>query len=162
MNGVVRGTMIAILIFAGCAGGSDTAKPPIILGPIERGQLPPVFQAVYDTTDIQADFIDLIRVAGGGVETKVFLGTWCPDSHREVPRFLKVLDRAGTALGPASMYGLDRTMKSPGGEEAPFAIERVPTFIFFKHGVEIGRIVETPHTSIEGDMVTILASAMNQ
>jgi len=134
----------------------------MVVGVMERSQLPAVFQQVYDTTHVESDFIELIRTAGGGVETKVFLGTWCPDSHREVPRFLRVIDLAGSSLGPVTLYGLDRGMKSPAGEEVPYAIERVPTFIFLKHGKEIGRIVETPRTSIEGDMLTILASAVNQ
>jgi hypothetical protein len=35
-------------------------------------------------------------------------------------------------------------------------IEFVPTFIFFKNDVEIGRIVEAPTESLEIDMVKIL------
>ena len=156
------GMVFAAILLAGCAGGSDSTRPPALVGFMERSQLPPVFQTVYDTTQVQTDFIDLIRAAGAGVETKVFLGTWCPDSHRDVPRFLRVIDLAGSPLGPVTLYGLDRTMKSPGGEEGSYAIERVPTFVFLRQGREIGRIVETAQTSIEGDMLTILASWMNQ
>lgn len=162
MKPVVRGMIAAALMIAGCAGGRDAMKPAILLGPLTKAQLPPVFQKVYDTTHVDRDFVTLIQHAGDGVETMVFLGTWCPDSHREVPRFLKIAEIAGDSLGPVTLYGLDRDMKSPGGEESRYDIERVPTFIFLKHGQEIGRIVEIPNISLESDMLTILASAINQ
>lgn len=162
MKLIVRGMVFALVFLTGCAGGGGSAKAPVMLGPITQAQLPAVFRAVYDTTHVDKDFIELIQRAGGGVETKVFLGTWCPDSHREVPRFLKVVELAGASLGAVRMYGLDRNMKSPGGDESSYDIERVPTFIFLKQGQEIGRIVETPKVSMEGDMLSILASAMNQ
>jgi hypothetical protein len=40
-------------------------------------------------------------------------------------------------------------------------IERVPTFIFLKNKVEAGRIIETPVTSLEQDMLNIL-TGMNK
>jgi thiol-disulfide isomerase/thioredoxin len=162
MRAFICGMVIALALLAGCSGGNVPTRPPIQLGVLDRAQLPAVFQATYDTTHIDMDFIELIKRAGSGVAVKVFLGTWCPDSHREVPRFLKIVDVTGPSIGPVTLYGLDRTMKSPGGEEGPYGIEKVPTFIFFKNGGEIGRIVETPQVSMEGDILTILASAMNQ
>ena len=162
MNSLTGGIILIAGCFAGCGAGTDAVKPDGVLGVMVRSQLPAAYQAAYDTVQIERDFIELIRIAGEGVETKVFLGTWCSDSRREVPRFLKVMDLAGASPAAFTLIGLDRKMKSPGGSEAPFHIERVPTFVFLKQGKEIGRIVETPHTSIEGDMVTILASGMNQ
>lgn len=163
MRVMVGGLILALVVLAGCAGSSgEAAKAPVILGPITKAQLPAVFKTVYDTTHVDKDFVGLIEKAGSGVETKVFLGTWCPDSHREVPRFLKVVELAGAALGPVTMYGVDRNMKSSGGEESGYGIERVPTFIFLKNGQEIGRIVEFPKVSVESDMLSILAAAMNQ
>ena len=35
-------------------------------------------------------------------------------------------------------------------------IEKVPTFIFYKNGIEIGRIIESPEKSIEKDFLKIL------
>jgi len=40
-------------------------------------------------------------------------------------------------------------------------IESVPTFIFLKNKVESGRIIETPHTSLEQDMLNILTGNEN-
>jgi len=162
MKYLMSGIILASVCFVGCGGGADAVNRDGLLGVIMRSQLPATYQATYDSVQIEKNFIDLIRIAGEGVETKVFLGTWCSDSRREVPRFLKVMDLAGTSSAGFTLFGLDRKMKSPGGSEAPFHIERVPTFVFLKQGKEIGRIVEFPQTSIEGDMVSILASGMNQ
>ena len=35
-------------------------------------------------------------------------------------------------------------------------IQRVPTFIIYKNNIESGRIIETPKTSLEQDLVNIL------
>jgi hypothetical protein len=151
-----------LLMLMGCRGAIESTQTPPIVGPISRSQLPESFRAVYDTVSIQGDVVDLLRKACEGVETKVFLGTWCSDSRREVPRFLKVVDAIGGSLGPVSLVGLDRNKKSPDAPEASYGIERVPTFIFLKGGREIGRVVEAPQTTIEADMLTIVAASMNQ
>ena len=43
------------------------------------------------------------------------------------------------------------------GLEEGLDIQRTPTFIFFKNGVEIGRIVETPRDSLENDILKIVS-----
>jgi hypothetical protein len=156
------GMAIAVLLLMGCRSSIESTQAPAIVGPIVRTALPESFRVVYDTVSIQTDVVDLLKKVCGGVETKIFLGTWCSDSRREVPRFLKVVDAVGGGLGPVSMIGLDRNNKSPEALEASYNIERVPTFIFIKAGKEIGRVVETPQTTIEADMLTIVAAAANQ
>lgn len=118
----------------------------------------PEFNAVYDTTHIGQNYVEMIRAFQGGTDFTVFFGFWCPDSKREVPRFLKVADLAGIPPGRIKLYSLDRSKKSSDGLTQEFKIERVPTFIVLRNGKEIGRITEFPATTIEGDLLTILAS----
>lgn len=91
----------------------------------------------------------------------VFLGTWCGDSRREVPRFLKIMDEVGFPSGRIKLVGVDRRRenykKSPGGEEWGLNILRVPTFIFLKKGKEVGRIVERPSLSLEQELCDLLS-----
>jgi thiol-disulfide isomerase/thioredoxin len=162
MRALIGSVAALILFLVGCSGLNESVKSDDLVGPIVRSQLPDSFLAAYDTVRIESMFIDLIGKAGGKVETKVFLGTWCSDSRRELPRFLKVIDLAGSSFGPVRLYGLDRNKKSPGGEEIPFHVELVPTFVFLRDGKEIGRIVERPRTSMEADILTILASGLSQ
>lgn len=89
-----------------------------------------------------------------GVEIKVVMGTWCHDSKREVPRFYKILDNKAANV---EMIALDRKKQAPNGETDGMGITNTPTFIFYKNGEEMNRIVETPVESLEQDMVKILS-----
>ena len=93
-------------------------------------------------------------------KVKVFLGTWCGDSKREVPRFYKVLESVKFPKDQLAVIAVDRTAdaykQSPTGEEKGLNIHRVPTFIFYKDGKEVNRIVESPKTTFELDIKAIL------
>ena len=90
----------------------------------------------------------------------LFMGTWCSDSQREVPRFMKILEKAGYPEDQLTIVAVDKRDEfyktSPGGEEKGWNIEYVPTFIFLKEGQEVNRIVELPENSLEADMEAIL------
>lgn len=154
---------VLLIAAAGCGGGEPATRPEVMaVGWISREELGPplypAFRAVADTVTVAPGFVDLLRQTREGVDVLVLLGTWCGDSKRQVPLFLKIADSAGFAPGQIRLYGVDRGKKSPEGVEAPYALERVPTFIFFRKSREIGRIVETPVTTMEADMLQILAA----
>lgn len=90
----------------------------------------------------------------------VFLGTWCGDSKREVPRFMKILEAADFPSENLKIVALDLRKdtykKSPDGEEWGLQILRVPTFIFYKNGREVNRIIETPNHTLEADILKII------
>ncbi|MES2701136.1 MAG: thioredoxin family protein [Bacteroidota bacterium] len=85
----------------------------------------------------------------------VFLGTWCTDSHKLIPKLVRVLEDAH-ATGRLTMYGVDRDKWSGNGENKKYSITSVPTFIILKEGKEIGRITENPNESIETDLSWII------
>jgi hypothetical protein len=87
---------------------------------------------------------------------KIVLGTWCPDSRREVPRFMKILDIWQFPVSKITFIGVDNAKLSPVGEYNSLDIQRVPTFIIYKNNIEAGRIIENPRTSLEQDIVNIL------
>ncbi len=84
------------------------------------------------------------------------MGTWCPDSRREVPRFMRILDIWKFPVSMVTFIGVDNAKLSPVGEYDKLDIQRVPTFIIYKNNIEAGRIIENPTTSLEQDMVNIL------
>jgi tetratricopeptide (TPR) repeat protein len=94
------------------------------------------------------------------ISIKVFLGTWCGDTKREVPKFLKITDTPWFKCEKLELICVDNGnnahKQSPQREEKGLAILRVATFIFFENGKEIGRIVESPVVSFEQDMANIL------
>ena len=89
-----------------------------------------------------------------------FLGTWCGDSKREVPKLYKVLAKANFPLDRLTTVAVSRERdsykQSPGGEHEGMNIHRVPTIIFYKDGVEVNRMVESPVQSVEEDITSIL------
>ena len=94
-------------------------------------------------------------------EIVVFLGTWCGDSKREVPRFYNILEATNFPEEQLKVIAVDNEAKtykqSPTGEEKGLNIHRVPTFIFYKNGKEINRIVESPVSSLERDILSIVS-----
>ncbi|MGB8357774.1 MAG: thioredoxin family protein [Bacteroidales bacterium] len=86
----------------------------------------------------------------------IVLGTWCPDSRREVPRFMKIVDLWGFPEEKIRFIGVDINKVAPLADYPVLGIERVPTFIFFKNNSEVGRIIEVPVTSLEQDTRDIL------
>lgn len=93
---------------------------------------------------------------------KAFLGTWCGDSKREVPRFYKVLDLAKFPENQLEVIAVDRVAeaykRSPNGEEKGLNIHRVPTFIFYRNEKEVNRIVERPKETLERDIFNIVVN----
>jgi thiol-disulfide isomerase/thioredoxin len=87
---------------------------------------------------------------------KIVMGTWCPDSRREVPRFMKILDGWDFPINKVQFIGVDDSKRSPVGEYDGLGIQRVPTFIIYKNNSEAGRIIENPTTSLEQDILDIL------
>jgi len=171
--GALRGTARLSLVAAACAAliAACAGTVPRRAEPADKGWVPreildtppyAAFRTGYDTATIVHDFVPLIRSAKEGVDVIVFFGGWCPDSRQEVPHFLRLADEAGIPSSRIRLYALDRTKKSDDGQTAQYGIERVPTFIFLKGGKELGRITEFPSTTIEADVLTILAKGMQR
>jgi hypothetical protein len=97
----------------------------------------------------------LTRADLKGIKVEIIMATWCGDTRRELPRFIKIFKRFAKAKH-LRMIGVDRTKTAPGIDLSQKNIERVPTFIFYREDKEIGRIVESPAISLEKDMIKIL------
>ena len=87
----------------------------------------------------------------------VVLGTWCDDSHREVPRLMKILESINFPEQKLTIIAVNRKKEAPGGEEGIYNIQRVPTIIVQKYGKEIDRIIEYPASGyLERDLLEIV------
>jgi thiol-disulfide isomerase/thioredoxin len=159
---------ITIMVLTGsCGRGTQVEKHlsstgNVALGWLQRSDLEKAeyqFQSHYDTLSLEEPLLPLLRVVGEGAVCVVVLGTWCKDSREEVPRFLRIADHMGMGVDRIRLYGVDRTKTSEDGVTDRYGITHVPTFIFFRGEREIGRIVERPKTTIEQEMLSILAAA---
>src|SRR5512140_3208127 len=104
------------LVLSSCAGQREAQ---VERGWIDRATLMKPehhqFKERFDTVQVEQQFVPMVKAVEDSVSTIVFLGTWCPDSRREVPRFLKVADEAGIPPERIKLYALDRTKKSDDG-----------------------------------------------
>lgn len=110
-----------------------------------------------DDYSFNADVIEkLKKIIKPDITVLVVMGTWCSDSRREVPRFMKIVDAVSFPYDRISFVGVDNLKVSPVENYNTLNIERVPTFIFFRNNIEAGRIIENPLASLEQDMTDIL------
>lgn len=91
------------------------------------------------------------------VTIKGFMGTWCGDSKRETPKFYKILDETGFNQDRVTLATVNRSKKTPDNLQEGLDIIKVPTFIFYRNGKEIGRFVEYPRETIEKDFLKIVS-----
>ena len=83
------------------------------------------------------------------IDIAIFMGTWCHDSKREVPRAIKLFNLLALDNERIKIVALNKQKKGYFKNYKSFNINRTPTIIFFKNGKEIGRIIERPSESIE-------------
>ena len=144
---------------------TSEGKAPSLLGKISKEGLSSNsysewFTKNFDDYTPKQTAIETLKKELDTYTITAFMGTWCGDSKREVPRFYKMLEAANFPLDRLTMVAVSRDRESykqsPGGEEEGLNIHRVPTFIIYKNGEEVNRIVESPVTSLEEDLVHIL------
>ena len=135
---------------------------PMLLGKItiEELQQEPFnewYQMEFDGYEVDTELTNAISDPGQ-YTYEVFLGTWCGDSRRELPRMEKIFSEMGIDMSNVLIVTLDRDKTSPSGEQEGKDIRYVPTLIVSKDNQEIGRIVESPSSetaTLESDLFEI-------
>ncbi|WP_445956325.1 thioredoxin family protein [Yeosuana sp.] len=115
------------------------------------------FDANYADYKVDDNLTEELKSLLKDVEIKTFMGTWCEDSQREIPNFYKLLDAIDYNKKNLTVIAVNREKTTPQQFEKDLNIANVPTFIFYKNGKEINRIVEYPMESLEKDMIRILS-----
>ena len=139
----------------------STHVDKILNGPINKEGLKKMpyklwFNTNYKTYRVDSDLLkDIKRKKLKELKVLAFMGTWCHDSNREIPRLMRVMDEldAGNQL---ELYALDVDKTSVNGKEKPYDIKNTPTIIFYVNGEEIMRVIEEPEGSFEEVLVSIL------
>jgi thiol-disulfide isomerase/thioredoxin len=139
-------------------------EEPILLGKINRDALLNEsyswFETNFEAYKPNKEISEKIKKTLPEYTITAFFGSWCGDSKKELPRFYKVLEETQFPLERLTVVGVSKEREtykqSPGGEDEGLNIHRVPTFIFYKDGKEVNRIVESPITSLEADILKIL------
>ena len=165
MNKIIS-LLFIVLSYTVNAQTTTTENPKILYGLCTKDSLiaDPFgkwFNTGYESYQPNAAIVASLKKQNHeNISIKIFFGTWCGDSKREVPRFLKLLSAISFPEKKVQLIavgGRDSLVKqSPQHEEAGLGIFRVPTFIIYRNGVEINRINEFPVFSLEKDLQNIL------
>ncbi len=144
---------------------TDTRGNAMLLGTwsAEALQQPPYnewYNKNYTDYILDTAVIQQLKPYVSGKQFEIFLGTWCGDSKREVPRMMKVLEYSGVKPSQIKLImvnNYDSVYKqSPNREEKGKNIFRVPDLLVYDKRKEKGRIIEYPVNSIEKDLLQML------
>jgi len=118
------------------------------------------FDKSHESYTIDTPAVQQLKPLLKNKSVEIFLGSWCGDSKREVPRMLKILSNADVDTANVSLIFVDNSTtsykQSPQHEEKDKNIHHVPTIIMYDGKKEMGRIIESPMASLEKDMLAIL------
>ncbi|MCK7540888.1 MAG: thioredoxin family protein [Marinilabiliales bacterium] len=112
----------------------------------------PTFKAKYDACT--ADRAILQELRADDISVICVFGDWCGDSVNRVPEYMRIAEVL--PFHETIYVAVERKLKDDTGMVDALKIERVPTFVFLREGVEIGRIEENPKDTMEGDIRKIL------
>ena len=144
------------------AVAQDVDQKDILIGPFQRKDLEKEpykewFTSNYESYTPSSEEMKMITENINDYKITVFMGTWCSDSKREVPRLFKMLDESGYDSADLKLIAVDESKETPSGIEKEYDVEYVPTIIFEKNGKEVNRFVEYPQgESLEHDLSKIV------
>jgi hypothetical protein len=120
---------------------------------LEKGEFGKLFEEYYQIYEPDKTVIDQLKTKKEGVEILIVLGTWCSDSQEQVPKFFKILDQVRFNKKDVQLICVDRDKKACEVDIVNYNIQKVPTFIIYRKGREVGRIIETPYSTLEKDLL---------
>ncbi len=116
------------------------------------------YQTEHDS--YQPDIVTLNQMDkqnfGSKFKISIVMGTWCSDSQREVPRWIKILETLDYPINSIEIINVDTQKLAKGTNVSELNITKIPSFIISKQKQEIGRIIESPEFSLEKDLAKIL------
>jgi len=158
---------LVLFIIAGCSGEGPyriSVEPQgtkIVAGKFTRSLLESDssfswYQRNYNAFTPDSASIAYLSTTAHNVHFIVVGGTWCSDTKNELPKFFKTVSLSHIPEANIELYGVDRSKKSKDGLTEKYGITKVPTFILFSDGKEIGRIVESTKNGMEFDLAGFL------
>jgi len=123
---------------------------------LESGEFGIYYKLEYEDYAVNDSLIKLISKKLRKYNIIIVFGSWCSDSEQQVPRFYKILDHSKFKESHLKIIAVNRSKSTMEVDIEDLNIERVPTFIVYKKGKEVGRIIETPIDNLEEDLWKIV------
>lgn len=140
----------------------EKSQKNVLIGKCDRNGLnsdvfKQYFTEGYKNYTPDQNIINQLKKKKNKVKIMIVMGSWCGDSQDQVPAFYKILDEMGFSESHTELVAVDRSKTGGDYDISGLSIERVPTFVFYRDNREIGRIVETPTSTLEKDMLVIFS-----
>ncbi len=134
------------------------AQNDYLSGPVTERQIREVkiFDLYTERYKPDSEIIAKLNTIQDSVLVDVFMGMWCHDSKREIPAFFKIMESIDNPLITANYTALEYRRRGPKDIIKENNIKRTPTFIIYKNGKEVGRIIEEVEVSVESDLYEII------
>ncbi|MDZ4669171.1 MAG: thioredoxin family protein [bacterium] len=116
----------------------------------------PWFNYGYKTYEMDTLTLSQIKHQADSLQILAIGGTWCADTQKELPRFLKICNFLKIKNERIELMMVDEKKQCAFFNVKVINLISVPTFIVLKNGKEIGRIVESPEESLEKHLVKII------
>lgn len=132
---------------------------------LEQAPFASWFDTDYASYTVDSTVVSRLRPLLEDHTFEIFMGTWCGDSRREVPRMFKILDACHVPADHIRLIMVDYRghmyKQSPRHEEQGRYIVHVPDLLILDGAMnsEQGRIVESPVVSLEKDLLSIAEGA---
>ncbi|UCG70688.1 MAG: thioredoxin family protein [Thermoplasmata archaeon] len=116
----------------------------------------PKFRANVGTYDPNKDILKKIGDKIKGTKIKVFSANWCQDCRIQIPRLFSVIIALDHGAFELEIIEVDRSKMDENKMAEAMNVLAIPTFIFFRNGEELGRIIEGPKGRLEEDILEII------
>jgi thiol-disulfide isomerase/thioredoxin len=136
--------------------GEMIFQGPINMANLQSSKITSWFNPEFDRIDVDPQWVKNLKPHLKGLKIKIFMGTWCEDSQREIPHFFKLLNALEFDQNNLKMYAMSEEKTTPQNFEKGIEIYNVPTIVFYKNGNEMNRFVEFPVESLESDIGKII------
>ncbi|XWN36547.1 MAG: thioredoxin family protein [Balneola sp.] len=139
---------------------SVQAQNQYLSGPVTEAQIREVkiFDLYTERYKPDLEIISKLNAVEDSILVDVFMGMWCHDSKREIPAFFKIMETINNPLINANYTALEYKRRGPKEIIKTNNIKRTPTFIIYKNGIEVGRIIEEVKVSVESDLYEIIVN----
>ncbi len=130
-----------------------------LLGPLSKEEILenfPDWQEKVASYVPNMEVIEKLQSIQYQVEIEIFLGTWCPDTKRNVSAYFQIMDMVDNPFFTTTYIGIPRDKDSREPYIEGKNIVKVPTFIVLINDEEKGRIIENPIKSVEEDLLDII------
>ena len=160
---------LLFLAVTSCAGPTGHGAGHSHHGPVHVGAIDaetllrdhPAFQASHQQFQPTQEQLAIAEKLPEDLQIEVHFGTWCHDSKRELGRFIKLMQSRRVPLR-VSYLALNTDKRDTTGRAAELGIRYTPTFVVFRNGREIGRIVERPRVDLMSDIRAMLGPAADR